>query len=93
MTRSKDLQITKMSSRGQIVIPEDIRTELDLHAGSTFVVFGKKEADTIMLKKLEFPEPTKAFDEMAQWGEKHAKAKGLDTSVGKILQNQHKHQK
>ncbi|MBI4361012.1 AbrB/MazE/SpoVT family DNA-binding domain-containing protein [Candidatus Micrarchaeota archaeon] len=93
MARSKDLQITKMSSRGQIVIPEGIRDELDLHAGSTFVVFGKKEADAIMLKKLEFPEPSKAFDEMAQWGEKHAKSKGLDTSASRIVENQHKRRK
>lgn len=93
MANQKNLQVTKMSSRGQVVIPEDIRDELGLHAGSTFVVFGRKDAEAIMLKKLEVDEPVKAFEEMAKWGEKHAKSKKLDTSVNKILEHQHKRRK
>jgi len=73
-------QVTKMSSRGQVVIPEEIRDELELSAGSLFAVYGRAESESILLKKLELPEPTKAFEEMAKWGEKHAKARKLDVS-------------
>ena len=60
-----DAQITKMSTRGQIVIPEEVRNDLGLEAGSQFVVYGNKEADSILLKKLEFPDPAKAFKNLS----------------------------
>lgn len=85
-----ETQITKMSSRGQIVIPEGIRDEMGLEAGSTFVVFARKDADSILLKKLEFQAPVKAFEEMVKWSRQHATEKGLDTSVKKIVETQHK---
>ncbi|MFH1247220.1 MAG: AbrB/MazE/SpoVT family DNA-binding domain-containing protein [Candidatus Micrarchaeota archaeon] len=85
-----ETQITKMSSRGQIVIPEGVRTEMGLEAGSTFVVFARKDADSILLKKIEFQAPVKAFEEMVKWSRQHATEKGLDTSVKKIVETQHK---
>lgn len=88
-----DIRITKMSSRGQIVIPEDIRNEMEIGEGSTFVVFARKDAESILLKKLEMPEPVKAFEEIAKWGNEHAKTKKLDTSIEKILEKQHKKRK
>ena len=36
------LATTKMSSKGQVVIPEEIRKRLGLKAGSQFVVVGDK---------------------------------------------------
>ncbi len=47
------LEITSLSSRGQIVIPQGVRDRLNLHSGEKFVVLG--EDDTIVLKKLEVP--------------------------------------
>ena len=85
---AESAQITKMSSKGQVVIPEEIRDGLNLEAGSTFVVFGRK--DSILLKKLEFPSSEKAFEEIASWGRNHAKKEGLDTSIPTILEKQHK---
>ncbi len=52
---------TKMSSRGQIVIPEEIRDALHLKAGTRFVVFG--EGDVVVLKTVSPPSPTE-FEEM-----------------------------
>jgi len=43
----------KMSSRGQIVIPQDIREELKASEGTIFSVVSAK--DTIILKKLLTP--------------------------------------
>ena len=42
-TRGTTVSTTKMSSKGQVVIPEQIRTQLDLEAGSRFVVVGDKD--------------------------------------------------
>ena len=41
------LATTKMSSKGQVVIPEEIRKRLGLKSGSQFVVVGDK--DTVIL--------------------------------------------
>jgi len=45
---------TKMSSRGQVVIPEEIRTRLGFEAGDQFVVVG--EGDVVVLKAVSPPE-------------------------------------
>ena len=47
---------TKLSSRGQVVIPEEIRKRLGLEAGAQFVVVG--EGDVVVLKALEAPKMT-----------------------------------
>jgi len=44
---------TKMSSKGQVVIPESVRVKLGLRTGAQFVVLG--HGDTIMLKVIASP--------------------------------------
>jgi AbrB family looped-hinge helix DNA binding protein len=48
-----DIATTKMSSKGQVVIPETIRKRLNLRAGSQFVVVG--ENDVVILKTIAPP--------------------------------------
>ncbi|MDF1592895.1 MAG: AbrB/MazE/SpoVT family DNA-binding domain-containing protein [Desulfobacterales bacterium] len=48
-----NVSTTKMSSKGQIVIPENIRKQLNLKAGSQFVVVGEK--DVVILKRIAQP--------------------------------------
>ena len=48
-----NVSTTKMSSKGQIVIPENIRKQLNLKAGSQFVVVGEK--DVVILKSIAPP--------------------------------------
>ena len=50
---SETLSTTKMSSRGQIVIPEAIREQLGLEPGAQFVVVGQD--DVVMLKLIKRP--------------------------------------
>ncbi len=45
------VKITKASSKGQVVIPEDIRKRLKIQKGSIFVITSKKEM--IVLRKLD----------------------------------------
>jgi AbrB family looped-hinge helix DNA binding protein len=44
---------TKLSSRGQVVIPEEIRRRLGLEPGARFVVVA--EGDTVVLKRIRPP--------------------------------------
>lgn len=44
---------TKMSSKGQVVIPEDIREQLHLKEGDQFVVIG--QGDAVILKAITPP--------------------------------------
>jgi len=52
-----------MSSRGQVVIPEQVRKRLHLEPGTAFVVLAK--GNTIVLQRLAEP-PWKEFDAMAR---------------------------
>lgn len=49
----ENIEITSVSSRGQIVIPQNLRYRLKIHEGENFVVIG--EDNTIILKRLEMP--------------------------------------
>ena len=50
----ESFEVTKLSSKGQIVLPQAIREKLHLVAGARFVVLGSQ--DTVILKKLEEPD-------------------------------------
>ena len=64
------MEITCLSSRGQVVIPQDIRERMHLEEGEKFVVIG--EEDTILLKKLEQPS-FKNFDKLLKKTREFAK--------------------
>ncbi len=44
---------TRMSSKGQVVIPENIRKALGLEVGAQFIVMG--DGDTVVLKRIAVP--------------------------------------
>ncbi len=77
------IEVTSLSSRGQVVIPQDIRNRLNLHEGEKFVVIG--ENDTIILKKLQVPS-FQGFDKLLKKTREFAKNKGLKQSdVGEAI--------
>lgn len=65
---------TKLSSRGQVVIPEEIRTRLGLEPGVRFVVVG--EGDVVVLKALKAPSLTD-FKDLLDEAQKSAEETGL----------------
>lgn len=71
------IETTKMTSRGQIVIPEEIRTRLGLKAGDKFLVIGDR--DVVILKTLTSPTLSE-FDDLIKTARKQAKASGLKRS-------------
>ena len=68
---------TKMSSKGQVVIPEEIRNALGLKAGSKFVVVG--EGDVVILKVVTPPSMSE-FDDIIQEARRQARKAGMKRS-------------
>ena len=74
---------TKMSSKGQVVIPEEIRERLGLQAGVQFVVIGEK--DVVILKAIS-PPSMKDFDALVANARGQARKSGLKRSdVGRAV--------
>ena len=72
-----NLATTKMSSKGQVVIPEGIRKRLGLKAGAQFVVVGDK--DVVILKAIS-PPSMEDFDALISEARKQAKKAGMKQS-------------
>ena len=78
------LATTKMSSKGQIVIPEDIRKRLGLKPGAQFVVVGQN--DVVILKTITQPSMTE-FDHLISEARKQAKKAGMKkTDIASAIQ-------
>jgi AbrB family looped-hinge helix DNA binding protein len=63
-----------MSSKGQVVIPEDVRNRLGLVSGVQFVVVG--ENDVVILKTIK-PPSMADFDGIIQRARRQAKSAGM----------------
>lgn len=68
------IDMTRMSEKGQVVIPGDIRALLGLGAGTKFVVF--TEGDMVLLKRIGRPSKEEIAKLFAQ-SERLAKRTGL----------------
>lgn len=68
---------TRLSSKGQVVIPEEIRDDLHLKSGDRFVVIGK--GDTVILKTITGPS-IDSFDALVLSAATMAKMAGLKKS-------------
>ena len=71
------LATTKMSSKGQVVIPEEIRNRLGLKTGVKFVVLG--ERDVIILKAAAAPSMAE-FNDLISKARKQVRKTGLKRS-------------
>lgn len=58
-----EIETTRLSTRGQVVLPKALRERLGLDAGDRLAVYG--EGDTVILKRLDTPtlEELKALHE------------------------------
>ncbi|MFH1592978.1 MAG: AbrB/MazE/SpoVT family DNA-binding domain-containing protein [Candidatus Woesearchaeota archaeon] len=73
-----EIEITKMTSKGQVVIPQEIRKDRGLKEGEKFLVYDLE--DSIVLKRIKNLEKAKTKEEFekvfsSMW--KTAKAKGI----------------
>lgn len=72
-----EIATTRMSSKGQVVIPEDIRKRLGLEAGSQFVVVAGKDA--VILKTISQPSMDE-FDSLLRKARQQARKAGMKRS-------------
>jgi AbrB family looped-hinge helix DNA binding protein len=68
------LATTRMSSKGQVVIPESIRKQLNLTVGAQFIVVG--EGDVVILKAITAPS-LESFDALIQKARQQAEVAEL----------------
>jgi AbrB family looped-hinge helix DNA binding protein len=80
---------TRLSSKGQIVIPEEIRERLNLEAGTQFVVVG--EGDAVILRVISPPSKAevaallaKARTQAKKAGMKH---KDVEKAIRRVRKN------
>ncbi len=62
------VETVRMSSKGQIVIPLDLREELQVDEGTVFAVVGSK--DTIVLKKIATPSKEELIKDLGLFAKK-----------------------
>lgn len=69
-----NVSTTKMSSKGQVVIPESIRKQLNLKVGAQFIVVAEK--DVVILKNIS-PPPLDEFSDLIAEARKKGKQAGI----------------
>ena len=67
--------VTTISTKGQLVIPKDLRLELKIKESDEFLIYGEK--DTIILKKIVRPSLKARFKELNKKLSKEMKSKGV----------------
>ena len=85
-----DAATTTLSSKGQVVIPEEIRERLGLKAGEQFVVVANR--DVVIFKRLE-PPSLAEFATLVQRARRVAKKTGMrrtdiSAAVAKVRRGQ-----
>lgn len=73
----QNVATTKMSSKGQVVIPEIIRKQLNLKDGAQFVVVAR---DDVVIFKAIAPPAMNQFDELISRARSQARQAGLKKS-------------
>jgi len=71
------IEVTRLSSKGQVVLPQAVRDRLGLEEGASFAVIG--EGDVVILKKLEVP-ARKQLRELLKQARSYARKVGLKQS-------------
>lgn len=81
MTQKEEPQITTISEKGQVVIPQSLRRALSLKPGTKFLVFGR--GDTVVMRKLELPDVRREWEDIFKVMDK----KGLKLSEKEVQED------
>jgi AbrB family looped-hinge helix DNA binding protein len=82
------LELTRLSERGQIVIPTDIRRSMKLKEGERFVVMGI--GDMIVLRKLELSQERLRLKKLIKESRRKAKRGFTEREVQRLIQQTRK---
>ncbi|MBI3540823.1 MAG: AbrB/MazE/SpoVT family DNA-binding domain-containing protein [Deltaproteobacteria bacterium] len=74
MNTAHSVATTRLSSKGQVVIPESVRLELGLKEGAQFVVLGRKD---VVIFKMINPPSLQDFDTLIVHARQTARQAGL----------------
>jgi AbrB family looped-hinge helix DNA binding protein len=72
--RMTEVVLTKMSTKGQIVIPKAMREQMNIKEGDVFAMFSIR--DTILLKRIKIPSE-ESFERLMKEGQEFAMEKGI----------------
>ncbi len=75
---AQEPEITTISERGQVVIPQSLRKEMGIKPRTKFLVFGR--GDMVIMKRLELPDVKKEWAEIFEAMDK----KGISLSEREI---------
>ncbi len=80
------LELTRLSERGQIVIPTELRKSMNLKEGERFIIMGV--GDTIVLRKLELSEERLRLKRLIRESRKKTKKRGGfdESEIAKLIQ-------
>jgi AbrB family looped-hinge helix DNA binding protein len=73
-------EVTTISEKGQVVIPQSLRKELGIKPRTKFLVFGR--GDIVIMKRLELPGVVKEWEDIFRMMDE----KGLKLSEKEILE-------
>jgi len=76
---SEEPEVTTISEKGQVMIPQAIRKELKIKPRTKFLVYGK--GDTVIMRRIKLPDMKKEWDEIFTIMDR----KNLKISEGEIL--------
>ena len=87
------LEITSLSTRGQVVIPNDIREEMKLEPGTKMIII--QEGDNILLKPIKAPNLSQ-FDKIIAIGnevrnELNLKESDVDNAIKNVRKRKNAH--
>ncbi|MGD0451858.1 MAG: AbrB/MazE/SpoVT family DNA-binding domain-containing protein [Candidatus Bathyarchaeia archaeon] len=88
---TEEPQVTTISEKGQVVIPQSIRKQMGIKAKNKFLVYGK--GDTIIMKKLEIPDLKKEWDsifEMMEGKELKISDEEIEEEIRQVRKNRQK---
>lgn len=73
------LELTKMTTKGQVVIPSEIRKQLGLEEGNQLAV--SRLGDLVVMKKVAVPDLMKELDRLTKWGSAFARKGGIKSEA------------
>ena len=79
---TENSEVTTMSEKVQVVIPQSIRKELGIKPKTKFLVYGR--GDTVIMKKLELPDLKKEWEDIFKLMDKK-ELKISDTEIQKEI--------
>ena len=83
------LELTRLSERGQIVIPTELRKSMNLKEGERFIVMGL--GDTIVLRKLELSQERLRLKRLIRESRERARKTGFsEEEITRLVQETRK---